>query len=239
MGGALLRAWIKTGVGRWRVIDPGLTAAPEGAALGPGETAPELVVLAVKPQMWRDVVAGLDVPKGAVVVSVMAGVPISTLAAALPGRRIVRAMPNTPAAIGQGVTGLFGGDADAQAMVGPLFEAAGLALWLSAEDEFHALTGVSGSGPAYVFAFIEALAAAGEASGLSAEVSMALARGTVTGAAALAAADPADAADLRRRVTSPGGTTAAGLGALQSGLGPLLRETVAAAASRSRELAGD
>jgi pyrroline-5-carboxylate reductase len=239
MGGALLRAWVKAGLGRWRVIDPGLAEAPEGAVLGAGEVAPELVVLAVKPQVWREVLAGLDVPEGAVVVSVMAGVPIAALAAALPGRRIVRAMPNTPAAIGQGVTGLFGGDEAARALVEPLFAAAGLALWLGKEEEFHALTGLSGSGPAYVFAFIEALADAGVAAGLSADVAMALARGTVTGAAALAASDPAEAADLRRRVTSPGGTTAAGLAVLMPGLAPLAAATVAAAAARSRELAGD
>ena len=238
MGGALLRAWLAAGLGRWRVIDPALPEAPEGAGLGPGTLPPELVVLAVKPQVWREVLAGLDVPEAAVVVSVMAGVPVAALAAALPGRRIVRAMPNTPAAIGQGVSGLFGGDAGARAMVEPLFSAAGTALWLSAEEEFHALTGLSGSGPAYVFAFIEALAAAGEAAGLAAEVAMALARGTVTGAAALAALDPAEADELRRRVTSPGGTTAAGLAVLMPGLGPLLDETVKAAAARSRELAG-
>jgi pyrroline-5-carboxylate reductase len=238
MGGALLRAWVKAELGRWRVIDPGLSAAPVGAALGAGDAAPELVVLAVKPQVWRDVVAGLDIPHDAVVVSVMAGVSVAALADVLPGRRIVRAMPNTPAAIGAGVTGLFGIDAGARALAGPLFEAAGVAVWLDAEADFDALTGVSGSGPAYVFAFIEALAAGGVAAGLAPELAMQLARGTVTGAAALAASDPAEAAELRRRVTSPGGTTAAGLGVLVPGLGPLLEETVKAAAVRSRELAG-
>jgi pyrroline-5-carboxylate reductase len=238
MGGALLRAWLKAGLGDWRVIDPGLAAAPAGAALGAGPVPPELVVLAVKPQLWREVVAGLAVPDAAVVVSVMAGVSVAALAEALPGRRIVRAMPNTPAAIGAGVTGLFSPDAGARALAGPLFEAAGVAVWLEDEADFDALTGVSGSGPAYVFAFIEALAAAGEAAGLAPELAMQLARGTVSGAAALAAGDPAAAAELRRRVTSPGGTTAAGLGVLMPGLGPLLEETVKAAAARSRELAG-
>lgn len=236
MGRALLVRWLKAGLGRWRVIDPALAEAPAGAVLGVGEAVPELVVLAVKPQVWREVVAGLDIPTEAVVVSVMAGVPIAALSQALPGRRIVRAMPNTPASLGMGVTGLYGGEA--RALVEPLFEAAGLALWLDSEADFDALTGVSGSGPAYVFAFIEALAAAGVAEGLAPDLAMALARGTVTGAAALAAEDPAAAEELRRRVTSPGGTTAAGLAVLMPGLGLLVADTVRAAAARSRELAG-
>lgn len=242
MGGALLRGWMAAGFGPWRVIDPGLAAAPEGAALGAGAGAPKLVVLAVKPQVWREVVAPIAGRlAGAVVVSVMAGVMVEDLARALPGALIVRAMPNTPAAIGQGVTGLwtadFGADFGARALAGPLFDASGMAVWLENEADFDALTGVSGSGPAYVFAFIEALAAGGVAVGLSADVAMALARGTVTGAAALAAGDAADASELRRRVTSPGGTTAAGLNALMPELGPLLERTVAAAAARSRAMA--
>ncbi|WP_439534473.1 pyrroline-5-carboxylate reductase family protein, partial [Polymorphobacter sp.] len=96
MGGALLRRWLAAGLGRWRVIDPGLAAPPEGTTLGAGDSVPELVVLAVKPQVWRAVVSDLSIPADAVVVSVMAGVTMDALAAALPGRRIVRAMPNTP-----------------------------------------------------------------------------------------------------------------------------------------------
>lgn len=238
MGGALLRGWLAAGFGPWRVIDPALEAAPEGAELGAGTETPKLAVLAVKPQVWREVVAPLAGQlAGAVVVSVMAGVSAASLEQALPGARIVRAMPNTPAAIGQGVTGLWTTHADARALAGPLFDASGTAVWLENESDFDALTGVSGSGPAYVFAFIEALAAGGVAAGLSPDVAMALARGTVTGAAALAASDPAEAAELRRRLTSPGGTTAAGLAALTPGLGPLLEQTVAAAAARSREMA--
>jgi pyrroline-5-carboxylate reductase len=163
MGGALLRGWLKAGLGHWRVITRSMSAAPEGAALGPGAAAPEMVVLAVKPQMWREAVAALDIPPGAVVVSVMAGVSVAAMEAVLPGRRIVRAMPNTPSAIGQGVTGLWTAHEDARTLVTPLFEASGVALWLDAEADFDALTGVSGSGPAYVFAFIEALAAGGVA----------------------------------------------------------------------------
>nr|WP_279380416.1 pyrroline-5-carboxylate reductase [Polymorphobacter multimanifer] len=240
MGGALLGRWIAAGTGPWRVIDPAKADAPDGAVRGAGDDDPAVVVLAVKPQVWREVVAPLaGRVAGAVVISVMAGVTAAALAEALPGARIVRAMPNTPAAIGQGVTGLWSADAGARDVAGALFEAAGAVVWLEDEADFDALTGVSGSGPAYVFGFIEALAAAGCAAGLSDDVAMALARGTVTGAAALAANDPAAADELRRRVTSPGGTTAAGLAVLMPGLGPLLVDTVAAAAARSKSLGGE
>jgi pyrroline-5-carboxylate reductase len=241
MGSALLRGWQAAGLGgQWRVIDPALVAPPAGTEAGPGSDPPLLVVLAVKPQIWRAAIAGLEEKlAGSVLVSVMAGVPIAALEAAIPGAIIVRAMPNTPAAIGRGVTGLFSAHAASRPLVTPLFEASGDAHWLDREADFDALTGVSGSGPAYVFAFIEALAAAGEAQGLSPGLAMALARGTVTGAAALAASDPAEASELRRRVTSPGGTTAAGLAALTPGLSALLESTVRAAANRSRELAGE
>jgi pyrroline-5-carboxylate reductase len=238
MGGALLKRWVAQGSGTWRVIDPAMREAPDGAELGAGDADPAVVVLAVKPQVWRSVVAPMAARlEGAVVISVMAGVTRAALAEALPGARIVRAMPNTPAAIGQGVTGLWSAEPDVRDVAGPLFAAAGAVVWLDDEADFDALTGVSGSGPAYVFAFIEALAAAGVAAGLGADVAMALARGTVTGAAALAASDPAAADELRRRVTSPGGTTAAGLAVLMPGLAPLVADTVAAAAARSRDLA--
>jgi pyrroline-5-carboxylate reductase len=117
-----------------------------------------------------------------------------------------------------------------------LFSAAGATVWLNKEDDFDEVTAVSGSGPAYVFAFIEALAAAGAKAGLEPGLAERLARATVTGAAALAASDSTPAAVLRERVTSPGGTTAAGLAVLQPGLVPLLETTIAAAAARSRQL---
>ena len=117
-----------------------------------------------------------------------------------------------------------------------LFSAAGATVWLEDEADFDAVTAVSGSGPAYVFAFVEALAAAGVAAGLDPGLAARLARATVTGAAALAALDATPAADLRARVTSPGGTTAAGLAVLVPGLDPLLEATVRAAAARSRQL---
>ncbi|MGI4879926.1 MAG: pyrroline-5-carboxylate reductase family protein, partial [Janthinobacterium lividum] len=175
---------------------------------------------------------------GTLIVSVMAGITIAALRRRWPDARLARAMPNTPASLGRGVTGLFleAADVDDRARLDALFAAAGATVWLDHESDFDALTAVSGSGPGYVFAFIEALAAAGEAAGLSTEVAANLARATVTGAAALADADDRSPAELRTAVTSPNGTTAAGLAVLTPVLGGLMRDTVAAAQLRSREL---
>ena len=232
MGGALLGRW--RAAGREVVVaDPrlGLHLPPAGHAA--------TVVLAVKPQAWHAATAvlGERAVAGTLVVSVMAGVPLTALAERFPAAHCARAMPNTPAAVGRGVTGLFSDDADAdeRARLEALFGDAGSTAWLDAEAEFDALTAVSGSGPAYLFAFVEALAAAGVTAGLAPDLALRLARATVTGAAALADGDT-DPAILRAAVTSAGGTTAAGLAVLLPALGPLLRDTVAAAAERSRAL---
>jgi pyrroline-5-carboxylate reductase len=234
MGGALLGRWQAEDMGPVAVIDPAL-----GSPLPP-DGRPDVLVLAVKPQVWREAVVPLLDRVGplTLVVSVMAGVTTADLASVFADSPIVRAMPNTPAAIGMGATALFTAAGDlAEGAAEALFGPAGTTLWLTDEGDFNAVTAVSGSGPAYVFAFIEALAAAGEAAGLEAGLAARLARATVTGAAALAAADAAvSAEELRRRVTSPGGTTAAGLAVLVPGLWPLATETVAAAAARSRAL---
>lgn len=235
MGGALLGRWRAEDMGPVAVIDPGLPAAEI-----PADGRPDVLVLAVKPQIWRAAAASLTDRIGAMtlVVSVMAGVTTADLAAVFPGSAIIRAMPNTPAGIGAGVTALFTTAGDfAEGAAEALFSAVGATLWLADEADFDAVTAVSGSGPAYVFAFIEALAVAGAAAGLEPGLAARLARATVTGAAALAAADAAvTAGELRARVTSPGGTTAAGLEVLVPGLAPLLTETVKAAAARSRQL---
>ena len=241
MGGALLVRWLAEGMGPVAVIDPAPRALPEGvaAAAEPPQGRPDVLVLAVKPQVWRAAAAPLADRIGplTLVFSVMAGVTTADIAAVFPGSAIIRAMPNTPAAIGQGVTALFTTAGDlAEGAAEALFSAAGTTVWLENESDFDAVTAISGSGPAYVFAFIEALAAAGEAAGLEPELAERLARATVTGAAALAAGDAAPAATLRERVTSPGGTTAAGLAVLTPGLKPLVAATVTAAAARSREL---
>lgn len=232
MGGALLGRWQMAGFAPV-VADPRL-----GLHLPAGGT-PATVVLAVKPQVWHAATAvlGARVGAGTLVVSVMAGVTCAALAERFPGATVARAMPNTPASVGRAITGLFSADATTaeRGRLEALFAAAGATLWLNAEDDFDALTALSGSGPAYVFAFIEALAAAGEAAGLTPAVAFRLATETVGGASALADGGTPPG-DLRRAVTSPNGTTAAGLAVLLPVLGPLLRNTVAAAAARSREL---
>jgi pyrroline-5-carboxylate reductase len=242
MGGALLRRWISEDMGPVAVIDPSPRNVPAGVVSGaePPEGRPDVLVLAVKPQYWlaaTEALAGRVGPT-TLVVSIMAGVTTAAIAARFPNSPIIRAMPNTPAAIGQGATAMFTTAGDlAEGAAEALFGPAGTTLWLSNEAEFDAVTAVSGSGPAYVFAFIEALAAAGAAVGMAPELAMRLARATVTGSAALAASQSAvSIADLRTQVTSPGGTTAAGLAVLQPGLAPLLADTVRAAAARSREL---
>jgi pyrroline-5-carboxylate reductase len=241
MGGALLGRWLAEDMGPVAVIDPAPRALPDGvsASANTPEGRPDVLVLAVKPQVWREAVLPLIAKTGplTLVVSVMAGVTTADIASVFPGAAIIRAMPNTPAAIGQGVTALFTTAGDlAEGAAEALFSAAGATVWLENEADFDAVTAVSGSGPAYVFAFIEALAAAGAAAGLEPGLAARLARATVTGAAALASIDPAPAATLRERVTSPGGTTAAGLAVLQPGLVPIVEATVAAAAARSRQL---
>lgn len=243
MGGALLARWHAADLADISVIDPNPRALPEGVltdTMPPAGAGPDVLVLAVKPQLFVAASAGLAqrLRPDTLVISVMAGVTCAGILAQIGPRPLVRTMPNTPARLGQGVTALFGHGADAahRARAQALMAAAGATVWLDAEAQFDAVTGLSGSGPAYVFAFIEALTQAGIANGLSPMLSASLARATVTGAAALAAEPGADPAALRAAVTSPGGTTAAGLAVLAPRLQALLAETVAAATARSREL---
>ncbi|WP_164158369.1 pyrroline-5-carboxylate reductase family protein, partial [Sandarakinorhabdus rubra] len=206
MGGALLRRWQAEGLGPVTVIDPAARALPPGvvALPRPPETGkPDIVVLAVKPQVWASAVLPLAGRLGpmTLVISVMAGISTTDLARLFPGAGIVRAMPNTPAMVGQGMTALFTKDGDlVQGAAEALFQPVGQTLWLTDEAQFDTVTAISGSGPAYVFHFIEALAAAGAANGLDPAMAMRLARQTVIGAAALAAHDGASsAATLRER----------------------------------------
>ncbi len=244
MGGALAARWAAAGLAEISVIDPDPRGVPPGlsAAATPPAGQADILVLAVKPQVWRVAIASLAgrIAPGTLIVSIMAGVPVAHIASACPQLPIVRAMPNTPARLGQGITALWTSSADpaVQQRATELFTAAGETVWLDTESQFDAVTGLSGSGPAYVFAVIEALAAAGEAQGLAPALATQLARATVTGAAALAASDRANSpAVLREAVTSPGGTTAAGLAVLIPALEQLMTATVAAGARRSRELA--
>jgi pyrroline-5-carboxylate reductase len=257
MGGAMLAGWMERGLAADRIIvqDPG--PPPEIAELlvraGIRRVAeieslprsPAVIVAAVKPQVMDEVfprVARLAGP-GTLTITIAAGKSIASFARHLPqGAAVVRAMPNTPAAIGRGVTVCCANPHTRAAQredCERLLSAVGSVHWIDDEALMDAVTAVSGSGPAYVFALVEALAEAGVAAGLPRELANQLARETVSGSGELLARSPLAAEELRRNVTSPGGTTAAALAVLlaEQGLGALMREAVAAATKRGRELA--
>lgn len=247
MGGAMLKGWLARGLepGAVTVIDPKL--APEWRGRGLRENAalpddPAVLVLAVKPQMMADALGEVPRVDRTLVLSVAAGTTIATYEAAFPGAAVVRVMPNTPAAIGQGISAMIGNASASPAdldLAQTLMAAVGRVVRLESEAQMDAVTGLSGSGPAYVFHLIEAMAAAGEAQGLAPALALELARMTVAGAGALAIDADEDPGRLREAVTSPGGTTAAGLRVLmdpETGLPPLMARTVAAATERGREL---
>ena len=253
LGGALIEGWLRFGgpaAGDLMILDPSPSESALGAiragALqdpGPGAIARAgTVLLAVKPQAWREAVVAVapHLPPDAVIVSVVAGVRAADISEAFGGRRVARVMPTTAVAIGRGVASLFATDSQAASRARSLFAPVGVVVDLAEEGLLHAATGVSGSAPAYFYAFVEALEAAGIAAGLPADASRDLARATMIGAAALLDATGQTPAELRRQVTSPGGTTEAALSVLgrEAGLGPLLKDAVAAAASRSAELGG-
>ncbi len=255
MGGAMLEAWLGLGLDAKdvAVLEPqpsselaalaarGLRLNPVAGAIGEASA----VVVAVKPQAVVEALPSLKpyLGPGTVTVSIMAGRPLGFLAAALPkATAIVRAMPNTPAAIGRGIT-VAVANAEVSArqrdLVHALLSATGDVEWIDDEALMDAVTAVSGSGPAYVFLLAEALAHAGAAAGLPPELAARLARATVAGSGELLHRSPLDAATLRQNVTSPGGTTASALNVLMAkdGLEALLTKAVAAATKRSRELA--
>lgn len=253
MGQALLKGWARSPlVSSVRVVEPapapGLLTLVDDAriSLGRGGDAPDVVVIAVKPQVLDQVLPTYRdlVDHGALFVSIAAGKRLATLEALLaPGARIARAMPNTPAEVGRGVTVLVANgavdDAD-RARAAALMGAVGQVAWVSDEASMDAVTAVSGSGPAYVFHLVEALEAAARAAGLDPDLARLLARATVSGAGALLDASAETAAGLRQAVTSPAGTTAAALDVLMAepGLTDLMTRAVAAAARRSAALAG-
>lgn len=251
MGGAMVEGWLSAGAfagDELMIRDPqpgpvALKAEAAGALLNPPGAALALartVVLAVKPQIWREAAAEAApwLHADAVIISIAAGVKSPDIAKAFGGRCVARVMPTTAAAIGQGTASLYADDPAALARAHALFEPLGAVVDLIDEGLMHAATAVSGSAPAYLYAFIEALEAAAAAAGLPPKDAQRLARSTLTGAAALLAQSGEDPAELRRQVTSPGGTTEAALNVLQSdtGLPPLMREAVAAAIRRSKEL---
>ena len=257
MGGAMLEGWLKLGVNpaSVTVVDPfpsaqmktlcdakGVRLNPPAADIKP----PETLAVAIKPQTFNAAaseIARMIGPR-TLVVSVMAGKTIANMKTRLPAGAVVRAMPNTPAAVGRGVTAVAACPAVTIAQRGvanSLLSAIGRIEWVEDEALIDAVTAVSGSGPAYVFLLAETLAKAGEAAGLPADLAMRLARATVEGAGELMFRDPDDSpATLRENVTSPGGTTAAALAVLMApdGLQPLMTKAVAAAKRRSEELSG-
>ncbi len=257
MGGAMLRGWLALGLKGEAIaaIDPYPAqemcdlCAREGVVLkeaAQGMAPPDVLVLAIKPQMLADAATAFAPLIGpqTMILSIMAGKTIADIAARLPARAIVRCMPNTPAAVGRGITGAAAsaGVTSAQRQTASaLLSAIGQVAWLDSEELIDAVTAVSGSGPAYVFYLTECLARAGESIGLPADLALQLARATVEGSGELMYREPETSpSQLRINVTSPGGTTAAALDVLMAGDGlePLMKRAIAAAKRRAGELSG-
>lgn len=247
MGRAMLDGWIAGGAdpAAFIVVDPAAQPLPPGVVhfsdAGQVDRKVALALAAVKPQIFAQISGQLEsvLADDALLFSVMAGVRTKSLQTALPGRTIVRLMPNLAAALGKSPLGLFEsvGDAVLQARVETLLRPLGTPVWIADEALMDAVTALAGSGPAFVYRFIDALAKAGEALGLDAGTAATLAKAMVDGATDLAVASAANPEELARRVTSPGGTTAAGLAVLDAGLPQLLADTLKAARDRGVELA--
>lgn len=256
MGGAIAHGLIAAGMGsKLILIDPALKPAAVRAYRKAGATtsidadivadkSPEALIFAVKPQMMPQTVpAYAKAARNAVVISIAAGTQIESLHHWLgTPKAVVRAMPNLPASIGRGISAAHATRTTTAAqrkLAERLLRCMGDLVWLDGEELINAVTAVSGSGPAYVFLLAEAMAAAGERLGLPHDVAATLARKTIEGVGALLAANPAAPADLRRSVTSPGGTTEAALKVLMTGarFEQLMAEAIAAANARGFELA--
>ena len=255
MGGALMRGWLSAGVSPADIVVLDPSPAPAIRELAERhsircETAPPadltagVLFLALKPQVMDTVLPGLKSLVGpeTVAVSVAAGKTLASLERNLGPVAAVRAMPNTPAMVGRGITGAFAGEAVTErqrAIVDALLAVSGPVEWLDAEGDIDAVTAVSGSGPAYAFYLAECLAEAGRKAGLAPDLAMRLARATVSGAGELMHRSQDDTSTLRKNVTSPNGTTAAALAVLmaENGLQPLMDAAVAAAKKRAEELA--
>jgi pyrroline-5-carboxylate reductase len=254
MGGAMLEGWLARGLKPADVIvaEPVEALRPKKSgmrAVGSSQEiaeTPGLVVLAVKPQTMDAVLADLRrfADDGAVFLSIAAGKTLKYFASHLgAAAKVVRAMPNTPAAVRQGISvacAAHGVSAAEKKRCQDLLEAVGQALWVEDEALMDPVTALSGSGPAYVFLLVEAMAAAGAKLGLSADMAMQLARATVAGSGELLKQSADAASQLRINVTSPGGTTAEALKVLMAadGIQPVFDKALAAASRRSKELAG-
>lgn len=252
MGGAMLAGWLAGGLPAeaFTVVDPFLSAPPEGVALlrevpAPSAAAFDAVVLGFKPQLWAEASAPL-VPlcgPATVVLSMLAGVELETLQGRFPqAGGIVRLMPNLAAALGKAPIGLFGAvDAAGRALTDRLMAPLGQAEWVADEADMHLITALAGSGPAFVYRLIDALASAAAALGLPRDQADRLALSMVEGATALAASSDDSPGRLADRVASPGGTTRAGLDVLDAGgrLRHLIEDTLRAARDRSAEMAAE
>ncbi len=247
MGGAMLRGWIAGGVdsARFVVVDPYASGLPQGVThCSRAEDAAgtfDVVILGIKPQMLSELAPAITslLDPRATVISILAGTETTTLKRHFPGADIVRLMPNLAAAIGKSPLGLWSTDLDgaSKSVIERWLAPLGLPVWLSSETQMNAVTALAGSGPAFVYRFIDALGTAAAELGLAPGVAAQLALSMVEGAAQLAAQSEHSPADLAARVTSPGGTTAAGLAALDAGLGALIENTLRAAEQRGAELA--
>lgn len=257
LGGALLDGWREAGTPapfdlmvRARSVTPAArAAAAAGAALNPDDAAlaaAQVVVLAVKPYALAEAAAAYapHLAAGAVIVSLLVGKTLEAVRAAFGGRTVARCMPTTAVAVGRGVTTLLAPDPRAAAAARALFQPVGEVVEVADEAAMYAATAISGSAPGYLYAFVEALEAAGVEAGLDPAAAARLARGAISGGAELMRRSGAEPGDLRRQVASPGGTTEAALRVLRGdddagrGLPELLRSAVEANIARARELAG-
>lgn len=255
MGGALLSRWQHSSsdiISHIHVIDPHsnahLTANTSSVAsldVLPASAQPDVIIFAVKPQKLAEILPAYKMRFGVkpLYISIAAGKTLEFFAQQLGDHaHVVRAMPNTPAMIGKGVTGLCARNTlseSAKQIATKLMQAVGTVQWLADEEQMHALTAISGSGPAYVFAFLDTLTNAGIHAGLPENMARSLALETVIGSAALAGVSHETFEQLRKNVTSPGGTTEAAIDVLlgENGLARLVDNSVKAAQKRSRELA--
>lgn len=257
MGGALLSGWLadkNSGLSPKNLII--LDPHPGGAALKAIEAGAKsldkpnatlasirIVLLAIKPQMFNDLAPAISehLPEGALVISILAGTSMAQLSAAFPNQSIIRAMPNTPAAIGEGITAFTCAQnvtPEQKSKAKTLLEAGGKVYEVATENLIDVVTAVSGSGPAYVFYLVETLEKAAIEAGLPKDIAPDFARQTIIGAGALLKSSPMSAEELRQAVTSPGGTTQAALEVLmrKKGLGQLMTEAVLVALGRAKEL---
>jgi pyrroline-5-carboxylate reductase len=243
MGGAMLRRWLDAGLdpAQVTVVTPSGRALPDGVrgvAAVPDDPF-DVVMLGMKPQQLASVPLAPLKPR--LLLSILAGVDLATLAPLTGATAVVRAMPNLPVALGAGVTALHGadGDTEARAMAEALARPLGHVEWIAEEPLFDAVTALSGCGPAFLFRFVDAMAKAGAALSLPEDQAMRLARATVLGSARMADAASEAPSVLADRVASPGGSTRAGLNVLDAdaALERLLAGTLRASRDRNAELA--